>query len=773
MLRGAAFGEKPRRLTEPESGDKTNGDAMLTHIVRPLHLSCACACLVLLPVFKAAAGQNKQPPAPPPLAPVRPVTDDYYGAKVVDPYRYMENLKDPEVLAWMKAQNDYCRAMLARIPARQKLLERIRQLDQSVPQVQATRLPGDRYLVLKRLSGDNTAKLYLRQGLEGKDKLLVDPGQIKLAPANQGKGKNVVLYFSPSLNDRYVAVGIAPGGSEPDTEIHVIETATGRETGEVIPRAWGGSPSWLPDNRSFVYVKLQKLPPGAPVTEKDKKIRAYLHVVGANPDNDQPVFGYGVVQSIPVDPLDDGLVITPPKSDFAIGEIDTGVSPNSAFYIEPIADLGKTNAAWRKVADFSDEVGANLAPSIAVHGDEVFLLTYKNAPRYKVIRTDARNPDLTKAESVVPPGRAVIAGIYPAEDALYVELLDGGINRVLRVAYGPKPKVKEVRLPFKGVVGIQTDPRLPGALLRMRSWTKADSIYAYNPRTKQVTHTRLQPTGPYDNPGNVESVEVKVPSYDGTLVPLSIIYPKGIKLDGSNPTLLYGYGAYGITELPRFERTWLAWYEKGGVIAVAHVRGGGAYGEEWHLAGKGPAKPNTWRDFIACARYLIHEKYTSPAHLAGMGMSAGGITIGRAITTRPDLFAAAVDWVGISDTLRFETTANGAGNIAEFGSVKTEPGFKALYAMSPYAHVKPGTPYPAVLVMTGMNDPRVNPWQMAKMAARLEAATSGGRPVLLRVDYHGGHNVIGATKTDSEETFADIFSFLFWQLGAPGFQPKK
>ena len=733
--------------------------------------------LLLLPVAngiffafpcKAFEKQITDQPAPPPVAPVKPVINDYFGTKVVDPYRYMENLKDPEVQAWMKAQNEYTRAMLAKDPGRQKLLSQIRQFDQSVPRVRVTRLPGDLYLVLKRLPSDNVSRLYLRQGIDGKDKLLVDPEQVTLAPADRGKGKNVILYFAPSQDDKYVAVGIAPGGSETDTEIHDIETASGRETGDVILRAWGGEPSWLPGNTSFVYGRLQKLPPGAPITEMEQKFRAYLHVLGRDPAKDPGVFGYGVTPTIPIAATDFASAGTPPDSKYAVGTVNTGVAPNSAFYIEPVSDVGKTNSAWRKVADFSDDV-----KDIAIHDDDLYLLTYKNASRYKVIRTDARHPDLATAEAVVPPSQSVVTGISAAEDALYVELMDGGINRLLRVPYGAKPKVEEVDLPFKGTLGVDTDLRLPGALLGMTSWTKAYRIYAYDPKANRVTNTDLQPAGPYDNPSNIESVELKVRSYDGTMVPLSIVYPKGMKLDSLNPTWLRGYGAYGETITPGFTPMFLAWFDEGGVYAVCHVRGGGAYGEQWHLQGKGPTKPNTWRDFIACAEYLIQHKYTSPAKLAGMGESAGGILIGRAITSRPDLFAAAIDWVGMSDTLRSETTANGIPNIPEFGSVKTKGGFKALYAMSPYAHVKAGTSYPAVLFLTGMNDPRVDPWQMAKMAARLEAATSSGKPVLLSVDYTGGHNVIGATRTQTEDTFADIFSFLLWQLGVPGFQPNR
>jgi prolyl oligopeptidase len=722
---------------------------------------------------KAAPRQNRQTIAAPPVAPVKPVTTDYYATKVVDPYRYMENLKDPKVQAWMKAQNDYTRAVLARIPGREQLLEQIRKFDQSVPRVHAKRLPGDRYLLLKQLPGDNVAKLYVRQGLNGEDKLLVDPGKIKLAPADRGKGKSTISYFSLSQDGRYLAVGITPGGAERDTEIHVIETTSGRETGDVIFHApaagpgWGPPPSWLPDNRSFVYGRLQKLPSGAPPIEFEQKFAAYLHALGTDPGKDLAVFGYGVTPTMHIGPRDFSTLEVPHGSRYAVGEIG-GVSPNSAFYIEPVSDLGKANSAWHEIAALSDDV-----TDVALHGDDLYLLTYKNAPRYKVILTDARKPDLASAETVIAPTQVVITGIHAAGDALYMQLLDGGISSVLRVPYGPKPKAEVVRLPFPGAANVETDPRLPGALFGMQSWTKAYRIYAYDPKTDRVINTRLQPMGPYDNPSNIESEEVKAPSYDGTLVPLSIVHLKGMKLDGSNPTLLEGYGAYGHLISPQFETAFLAFYEKAGVYAACHVRGGGAYGEQWHLAGKGPTKPNSWRDFIACAKYLIKHRYTSPAHLAGMGISAGGIVIGRAITSRPDLFAAAIDWSGPMDMLRFETTANGQGNVAEIGSVKTEAGFKALYAMSPYAHVKARTAYPAALLITGMNDRLVEPWELAKMTARLQAATSSGKPVLLRIDYAGGHSTLDQTKTQREEVIADLSSFLLWQLGAPGFQPKN
>jgi prolyl oligopeptidase len=706
----------------------------------------------------------------PPVAPVKPVIDDYHGTKVSDPYRYMENLDDPAVQSWFKAQNDYTRSVLARIPGRARLLERLEVLDNSVPRVGARRLPGDIYDVWKRLPGDEVSKLYRRAGMTGPDTLLVDPEKVKLAPSRQNKGKNTLSGGATSGDSRYEAVLVVPGGSELDGELHVFESATGRETGDIIAGvgAEGLQPCWLPDNRSFVYGRLQDLPPGAPAAEVRQKFRSYLHVVGTEPAKDVQVFGYGVVPSIDVDPSLIASVEIQPDSRYALGVLNGSVTQNSAYYIAPVSAIGKSNREWRKVADLADGV-----TSIAIHDDDLYVLTYNGAPRFKVLRTDARKPDLSSAEIVVPSTQAVITGIHPAKDGLYVQLLDGGIGRLTRVPYGSKAKPQPISLPFDGSISAETDPRLDGALIFGSSWTKAYKIYSYDPATEQVIDTRMQPQGPYDNPDNIESVEVKAAAADGTLVPLSIVYRKGIKMDGSNPVLLDGYGGYGVTMDPSFEPIWLAWFDMGGIRAVCHARGGGEYGEEWHLAGKGAMKPSTWRDFIACGRYLVDHKYTSPAHLAGKGTSAGGILIGRAITERPDLFAAAVDNVGVSDTLRFEITQNGETNIPELGTVKTEEGFKSLYAMSAYAHIEHGTRYPAVLFTTGMNDPRVDPWQMAKMAARMQAATTSGKPVLLRVEFAGGHGSMGGTHKQFHNAVADGWSFLLWQLGVPEFQPAK
>jgi len=699
----------------------------------------------------------------PPVAPVTNATDTYFGVTVGDPYRYMENLSDPAVAAWMKAQNDYTHSILDRIPGRKKLFARIKELDDAVAARvgDVSRLPHGLYFYLKRLPQDNTPKLYMRRGLTGKETLLVDPENFTRATGKP----YAISYYDPSLDGKYVAYGISAAGSE-DAVIHVIDTATGGEVDKPIDRAQFGGIAWRPDGKSFFYNRLQKMEPGMPPTERYQKSRMYLHVIGADADQEPPVFGFEISPLVKMSAADTPGIGVTPNSKYAVGMIEHGTRNELTLYVAPLASVGRPKTPWRKLCDVDDDI-----TGFDVNRSEIFLLTHKESPRFEVIETSLAKPDLAAARTVVPASEAVVTDLAGARDALYVRVRDGSVSHLLRVPF--RGKTEQVALPFNGSVSLMaTDPRCDGTLLELGTWTKAGQIYAYDSRRNKITNTGLQPLGPFDAPPDLESVEVKARSYDGTMIPLSIVYPRGIKLDGTNPTLLSGYGAYGISRDPYFDPRLLAWTEEGGVYAVAHVRGGGEYGEDWYKAGYKQTKPNTWKDFIACAEYLIENKYTSPPRLAGIGGSAGGILIGRAITERPDLFGAAISAVGCLDTLRMETTPNGVPNIPEFGTVKTEAGFKALYEMSSYDHVKDGTKYPAVMLTTGINDPRVEPWQSAKMAARLQAATASGKPILLRVDYEAGHG-IGTTKRQSEEERTDMWTFLFWQFGLPGFQPER
>jgi prolyl oligopeptidase len=370
---------------------------------------------------------------------------------------------------------------------------------------------------------------------------------------------------------------------------------------------------------------------------------------------------------------------------------------------------------------------------------------------------------------VIPAGARVIDNVADASDALYVLSREDGLARVTRVGYDGA--IRDVPLPVNGTIsGLVAEPDQPGFLAQLTSWTSPPLWYAYDAKSNTLVDTKLDAPSPVDF-SNVVAEEVKVPASDGTPIPLSIVYRRGLKLDGSNPTLLSAYGSYGISQNPGFSALRMAWFELGGISAVAHVRGGGEYGEEWHLAGKDANKVKTISDFIDCAKWLEAKGYTSPAKLGARGGSAGGITMGGAITNAPSVFAAVLDEIPVSDQLRIESTPNGPPNVPEFGSVKTEQGFKNLYATSAVHHVVKGTKYPAVMLTTGINDPRVDPWQAAKMAAALQDATGSGKPILLRVDYEGGHGGIGAGRSQGVALAADEYAFLLWQFGLPGYQP--
>jgi prolyl oligopeptidase len=711
--------------------------------------------LLTVCISAVAFGQSKLPNTP-----RREVVENYFGTSVTDPYRWLEKTSEPEVVQWMKAQNDYTREKLAKIPGRGSLLDRIKSLDNAGSSVFNLQVWGGHYFYLKAEAGSDNRRLYVRDAMAAPERLLVDPEKLTTAD-----GKHFSIdYFQPSLDGKYVAYGISPGGSE-ESVLHILETSSGKILPDVIDRAQFGQPTWLPDGRSFFIPRLQKLGPDAPPTAKYQKMRVYRHTLGSDPEQDPQVFGYGMGETVKV--LDDDfafIVYSPASPNAMVGVVVHGVKNEKDFYVAPFSDKPTAATEWKKVADDSADITA-----FDLHGDDLFLLSHNDASRYKVLRTSVSHPDLSKASVSVPPSDVVVVNITAAADGLYIQDLDGGIGRLRRLDYSTGA-ASPLKLPFDGAIqSLFTNPIDKGAWLELTSWTKSPLWYVLS-ANGNAQDTRIVPPSPVDF-SQIESEEVKAKSADGTMVPLSIIHQHGIAMDGSHPTWLDGYGAYGITNDPTFRPTWLAFLEKGGVFAVAHVRGGGEYGEDWHNGGRLLTKPHTIDDFLACAQYLIDHKYTSTAKLAGEGTSAGGITIGGAITRRPDIFAAALIRVGDSDSMRSELMESGPANIPEFGTVKEADGFKALYAMDAYQHVKPDTPYPAVLLTTGVNDPRVAPWQAAKMAARLQASTTSGKPVLLRVDYDAGHG-LGSTKSQRDEELADELAFLLWQFGVAGYQPK-
>ena len=703
---------------------------------------------------------------PPPVAPARAASDTYFGTTVTDTYRYMEDLSSPEVRQWAKAQDDATRAALDAIPGRAKLLARIRELEASdASRTREVKLSaGGRVFYEKRRADENQQKLYVRDGFTGAERLLVDPEAL----AKAAGVPHAIEFYQPSNNGKLVAYAVSKGGSE-EAVIHVMDVATGKEVIEPIDRAHYSYANWLPDDSAFVYLRERALPAGAPETEKYKGASAYLRrLKGTGPDVALLTAGTSEHLAIAAEefPVVQPIVGTP----WAVAIPANGVENEIDLYAAPIAKASDARLKWRKLFDRKDGITA-----YAVHGDDLYLLSHQSASRFKVLQTSMSHPDLPLARVVVAPGREVVDNLVAAKDALYVLAHDGTAGKLYRVAYTKDAQPVPVKLPVAGALSlVDGDVRRPGVLVGVTSWTHDQSFWRIGAKDDDIADTGLQPAGPNGAPANLEVQEVLVRSYDGLEVPLSIVYPKGMKLDGSNPTQLYGYGAYGMytgAEDPVYIPRELAWYELGGVSATCHVRGGGIYGEQWHLAGKQSTKANTWKDFIACGEYLVKNGFTSPAKLAINGGSAGGILVGRAMTERPDLWAVAVPEVGVLNTLRSETSANGVPNIPEFGSVKDKQQFNGLLEMDSFHHVQDGVKYPAVLLMHGINDPRVPAWESMKMAARLQAASSSGKPVLLRLEFDGGHG-IGSTKTQRQEQAADRWAFMLWQFGDPRFQPE-
>ncbi len=697
-----------------------------------------------------------------PVFPPGNVTETFFGTVVDDPYRALENVKDPDVAAWMKAQSDYARRTLESRPGYDGMKRRVAELDDGVSAVvgSVTVRPGGQLFFTRRGAKDNTLKLYHRNAA-GQETLLADPDEWQ----KQTGKPHAINYFEPSPDGSLVAFGVSAAGSE-EASIYVIDTTTKKRVGTPVSRAQYPHISWRPDGKSFFFLRQQELTPEMPATERYLNGRSWLHTVGTDAAQDVLIAGRGASPRIEVKPIDDTFVVATPGSSYAVVRVVAGVQRDFALYAAPLASIGKPDTPWVKICDAADKI-----TGFAVRGDEIYLRTYRASPRFSVIRTRLSAPDLKTAVTIVAPSEQVIVGIGAAKDGLYLEVRDGAVRRVKRLAWDAA-SATEVKLPLEGAARVMSvAPDIEGAIVGVAAWTHAREIYAVNASGKAV-NTELQPLGRFDAPADLVATEVKVKSYDGALVPLSIIHKKGVKLDGTNPTLLTGYGAYGITSEPGFEPTRMAWLERGGVYAVANVRGSGVYGEDWYKAGYKATKPNTWKDLIACAEYLIAQKYTSSAKLGILGGSAGGVLVGRALTERPDLFAAVVPAVGLLDAVRAETTANGATNIPEFGTVKKEDEFRALLAMSSYHQVKDRTAYPAVLLIHGVNDPRVDVWQSSKMAARLLAASSSGKPVLLDLDYQSGHG-IGSTKSQRQQQTTDIYTFLFWQTGQPEFQIAK
>jgi prolyl oligopeptidase len=693
----------------------------------------------------------------PPAARVDAVTDTFFGTTVEDPYRWMEEWNAPEARAWLEAQAAHSRRVLDAVPERAELLARISELSEAGSTASDIRVANGRVFYLRRDPGENVFKLVAHLSPGEPARVLVDPNVTV-----DGGGHFAIDWYSPSNDGRRVAYGLSRSGSE-DSVLHVVETDPGEAHELAITRTRWNEVVWLEDNRSFLYTRFPELAPDAPPMEHFLNNRLYLHRLGDDPEGDTLVLGRGSHPAVAVAPEDSTYIHLSRRSPWMLAVVIHGVLKEMTVYVAPRAALADPpSVPWTKVADVDDGV-----TGFDLDGETVYLKTHGGssgdpAPRFRVVAVPAAAPDLASARVVVPPSEAVVRAIRVAGDYLLVKDLDGGISRLRRVPLaGGEPE--PIPLPVKGtVLDWGGDEESDELFVQLVSWTSPPAIYRVNAAARTVEDTGWLPPSPVDF-GDVETHEVFARSKDGTLVPLSIVHRKGLALDGHNPTLLTGYGSYGYPYEPSFRPTMLAWYERGGVYALAHVRGGGEYGNEWHEGGKLLNKQNTIDDFVACAEYLVEKGYTRPGLIAGAGRSAGGVVAGGGIVARPDLWGAMCFLVADVNAFRSEFSEGGPANIPEFGSVTTEEGFRALEIIDAYSKIRDGVAYPAAFLSTGVNDPRVPPWQSMKMAARLQAASSSGRPVLLRVDFEGGHGM-GSTRAQLDEELADQLAFLVWQL---------
>jgi prolyl oligopeptidase len=694
-----------------------------------------------------------------PVARTVPVVDSMFGLEVPDPYRWMEGAENQEMTAWLRAHGEHAARELAKIPGREQLHQRIRELGRSISLAYGV-APANGRLFYEALSGgDQLAKLVVREP-GGETRVLLDPAALSTPSLHIALNA-----WSPSFDGTKLSYVLSAGGGEVGA-LHVMDVTSGKELPEQIPRIWGEAPgAWLPDNKRFFYTQLAEPQPGV---DPMKGMVVRLHTVGQPVESDPIIVGRGADSAFPLASEEWPFLWVSGDSEWVLLGA-AGARSEERLAIARISQLdlkGTGKTPWQKVAEYADGV-----ESADTHGDRLYLRTYKDAPNRRILSVPLSRPLLSEArvEVAEDPDRTMTS-MTMARDAMYLLYMADGRSRVSRWAWRGAPA--PVALPIDGsVYELASEPDRDGAVFQVETWQSPSTYYSYDPKARKVAPIGLGDTTSV-RVDDVVAEEVEALSADGTAVPLSILHLKRFALDGTHPAILYAYGGYGSSQLPSFGVMRLAWLERGGVFAIAHVRGGGEKGRRWQEDGSRDKKMNGVRDFIACSEYLISHRYTSRTKLAATASSMGGVLLGRALTERPDLFAAVNLDVGIVNPLRILAAENGANQKAELGDPETEAGYRALVAMDPYHHVQPNTAYPAVIFTIGLNDHRVAPWMTAKMAARLLASTTSGKPILVRVDADAGHG-IGSTQDQSYEQRADLWSFFLQAFGEPGFGASK
>ena len=669
------------------------------------------------------------------------VVDDYFGTKVPDPYRWLEDDRSPEVAAWVEAENKVTYAYLDQIPYRSAIKDRLMKL-YNYPKYGAPTRRGEWFFTTKNDGLQNQSVWYIQKGLDGTPEVLLDPNKFS------ADGTSRLGSLTISKGGKYLGYGISEGGSDWN-ELHVLDVATRKPLNDKIEWVKFSSASWKGDE-GFYYSRYPTPPEGKKMAQKNEYQKTYYHKIGTPQSDDILVFedNNHPGQFNSVGSTDDERFEIMTHSDST-----TGKKGNSVYF----RDASKNQSDWTPiVADIADDE-YNVIDNV---GDKFLIETNHGAPNGKVVLYD---PKTKNWSDVIPEKPEPLEISNTVGGKLFVTYLKDVTTRAYVYSLAGKLE-NEIVMPGPGSAigfGGRTDDKF--LFYSFTSFNYPPTIFKYDIATKKSTVFRSVDI-PGFNPANYETKEVFYNSKDGTRVPMFITYKKGIKLDGNNPTLLYGYGGFNITTSPGFSALRVALLEQGMVYASANMRGGGEYGEKWHEAGTKLQKQNVFDDFIAAAEYLINNKYTSSSKLGIEGASNGGLLVGAVTNQRPDLFRVVHQHAGVMDMLRFHKFTIGAAWISDYGSSEqNEAQFKALLAYSPVHNVKPGTKYPAILVTTADHDDRVVPAHSFKYAAALQAAQAGDNPVIIRIDTKSGHGASSTTK-QLEQT-ADIYSFFFYNLG--------
>lgn len=683
------------------------------------------------------SGMDKGRPAYPPTK-TEPVSDVLHGQTVSDPYRWLEDGDSPAVKEWSAKQIAFTRGVLDHLPGREQIAKRLDQLLQ-IGSIGVPHPHRGKYFYTRREGKQNQPVLYVREGLDGKDRVLLDVNALDAA------GTTALDWYFPSDDGSLLAYGLSVGGSEMST-LRVRDVMTGKDLPVMIDRCRACSLAWLPDSKSFYYTRY---PAKGTVADGEETYHRHVfyHRLGDDPANDKKVFGAGrAKEDWP------NIALSPDGKWLAVTE-QQGWAKTEVY----VADVSGGAPTFQPLVE-----GVPAIFNVDLTNDALFIRTNDQAPKYKIYRTTYGQLGRTHWKEIIPEGQDVIENAHIVGDTLATVMLHKATSQVRLHDLHGKMK-SEVALPTLGsVAGLSGEHdgkelffgfhsfTLPVRIIRVDLATNGTAVW--NKVTADIDFDAY------------EVKQVEYPSKDGTMVTMFLASKKGMKRDGKNPTLLYGYGGFNISLTPSFAASRFLFLERGGVLAIANLRGGGEYGEEWHQKGMLGNKQNVFDDFIAAAEWLIKEKVTNRDRLAIQGGSNGGLLVGAALTQRPDLFRAVVCQVPLLDMIRYHRFQIARLWIPEYGSSENSEQFNWLSRYSPYHHVKKGTAYPATLIATAESDTRVDPLHARKMTALLQASTSSDQPILLRLEAKAGHGA-GKPRGKQLEELTDIYAFLFAKLG--------